>query len=92
MTKEVDGVRLDTLTTRQLMEIRVIWHLGVREFCGLFDAGRTCNHCQKQGLVFAWETLEVYKEEKDDLGRGLVMRDARFYCKVEAPVLAIPFL
>eukprot|EP00972_Heterocapsa_arctica_P114737 16444013-Heterocapsa_arctica.AAC.1 len=29
MTKKVGGVRIDSLTTRELMGIRVIWHDGI---------------------------------------------------------------
>ena len=51
----------------------------VREYSGLFGVGRVCNHCKQMGLIYAWEHLEIYNKEKDDLGRGLVVRDKTFY-------------
>eukprot|EP00972_Heterocapsa_arctica_P065466 9663500-Heterocapsa_arctica.AAC.1 len=64
-----------------------------REYCCLFGVDRICNHCGVEGLIFAWETLEFYNKEKDDLGRGLVVRNKNFYCRVETPVIMpAPFL
>eukprot|EP00972_Heterocapsa_arctica_P100375 14801900-Heterocapsa_arctica.AAC.1 len=100
MTKKVGGVRMDSLTTRELMGYRVFWHEGVgctippwahhlnagvctlcmcRDYCGLYGIDKTCTYCKGSGLIYAWETLTIYDKEKDDMARGLIVRDANFY-------------
>jgi hypothetical protein len=60
----------------------------------MFGVDRVCNHCKQPTLIYAWEHLELYDKAKDDLGRGLVVRDRTFFVPVvESPFLApAPFL
>eukprot|EP00972_Heterocapsa_arctica_P061784 9109930-Heterocapsa_arctica.AAC.1 len=54
----------------------------------MFGVDRVCGYCGQATLVFAYEDLVLYDKEKDDLGRGLKVRDKSWFI----PVVEQPFL
>eukprot|EP00972_Heterocapsa_arctica_P037170 5472736-Heterocapsa_arctica.AAC.1 len=80
------GERIDTLTTRELMEYRVIWDQGIGytipPWARHLNTG-TCQFCYCKdyvNLLGCQPMLKEYNKEKDDRARGL-LRGTTDFCK-----------
>eukprot|EP00972_Heterocapsa_arctica_P094513 13938283-Heterocapsa_arctica.AAC.1 len=68
---DTDGVEWTIPTWASHLTHAICQLCYTRDYCSIWGVNRFCSHCSQLRQVFAYEGLELFNKEKDDLGRAL---------------------